>query len=380
MRLLWVAPIEFGKTIHQVGELGTAAALSRKSWEIDFLSIEWPGDSCAFLDKLGFGSHVVRRSTIPGLGGLSFNRSIKKSLPGIIENGDYDVILVEWPGALGVLTGLEKMKDNGIKTPPFLFEDRSPPASGTVLGSLQWIHYDLSWKRVARKADSIEVLVPGLESFVRKRFGDLPPMVHCPSGVDVNRFIPEFASLESKVRVVYHGRLDSNRGLERIEEFGQRLIDMGHDIEITIFGRGPLEKKFQKLSNRLNWLFFLGEIDFDKVPSTISQNHFGILPLPDRLPWRVGSPLKLMEYASSGLPVLATDVDGCKPYSGKDWVCTADKNDPIDHWCNFVKLLIENPDKYHSIAKKARADAEMELTWDHAVRDLDMELKRISTT
>ena len=380
MRLLWVAPIEFGKTIHQVGELGTAAALSRKSWEIDFLSIEWRGDSSAFLNKLGFGSHVVRRSTIPGLGGLSFNRSIKRALPRIVQKGNYDAILVEWPGALGVLRGLKKMNQLGIKCPPFLFEDRSPPASGTILGLLQWIHYDMSWKHVARMADSIEVLVPGLESFVRNRFGDLPKMVHCPSGVDVNRFVPEFTKLESKIRVVYHGRLDSNRGLERIEEFGKRIIELGYDIEITIFGRGPLARKFQKMSNRLNWLNFLGEVDFDEVPSIIAKNHLGILPLPDRLPWNVGSPLKLMEYASSGLPILATDVEGCIPFSEKDWVCLADNKDPINQWCNFVSLITENPEKYKSMAKKARTDAEMELTWDHAVVDLDSELNRISVS
>ena len=380
MKLLWIADIEFGSTIHQVGELGTASALSRKFWEIDFLSVDWEGDSKSFLEKLGFGSFPVHKTKIPGLGGLSFNRSVSKELPRILQSKRYDAILVEWHGSLGAIKALKRLEKDGFETPPFLFEDRSPPAKETILGKLQWIHYDLSWKKSHGAASAIEVLVPGLESFVRERFGELPPMVHCPSGVEVDRFVPKFMPLKSKVKIVHHGSLDSNRGLGRIERFGKMLIDSGIDVEITIFGKGPLRKEFEKISESLPWFTFLGEVEYDAVPELIARNHFGILPLPDRLPWRVGSPLKLMEYASSGLPVLTTNVDGCLPFSGKSWVCAADKFDPFDEWHQCVRDFLENPVLFENAAQQARIDAEKDLTWDKAVEELDSELRRISNT
>ena len=378
MKLLWIADIEFGSTIHQVGELGTAAALSRKSWKIDFLSVKWDGDSVSFLKNLGFGNHLVKKSKLPGMGGISFNLAIRKNLPAILNENRYDAILVEWHGSLGAIGSKDRMKKLGKTTPPFLFEDRSPPARDSLLGKLQWIIYDLSWKRAAPKADAIEVLVPGLESFVRKRFGDLPPMVHCPSGVDVDRFVPKFQPLDSKIKIVYHGSLDSNRGLSRIKTLGTELIRSGKGVEITVFGKGPLENNFARLSRNIEWFNFLGEVDYDKVPAILSEHNFGILPLPDKLPWRVGSPLKLMEYASSGLPVLTTDVDGCLPYSTKDWACLASKANPIEEWLHYISKLLHSPEQYGKVARQARIDAENEMTWDSAVEELDKELKRIS--
>ena len=121
-------------------------------------------------------------------------------------------------------------------------------------------------------------------------------------------------------------------------------------------------------------------MEYDDVPELIARNHFGILPLTDRLPWRVGSPLKLMEYASSGLPVLTTNVDGCLPFSEKSWVCSADKFDPFDEWHQYVCDFLENPVLFENAAQQARIDAENDLTWDKAVEELDSELKRISNT
>ena len=73
------------------------------------------------------------------------------------------------------------------------------------------------------------------------------------------------------------------------------------EINITILGEGQERQFFQKSSERLSWLKFLGKLDFEYVPEIVAGNDFGILPLPDKLPWRVGSPLKIMEFASSGV-------------------------------------------------------------------------------
>jgi len=378
MRLLWVAPIEFGKMVHQVGEIGTADALRRRGWDIEFLSIDSGDEGKNFMRERGFITHTISKSKFPGLGDLTFNRAIIKRLPVLLESGNFDAILVEWAGALGVRRALKRFAKAGGTPPPFLFEDRSPPADPSLVGRMQWLHYDLSWRIAARDADSIEVLVPGLETFVRSRFGDLPPMVHCPSGVEVERFKATESELGNPIRLVYHGRLDRNRGLSRIVELGRRLVENGLEVRVRIFGRGPQSNYFEKEASRYDWLEFLGEVEFHEVAGLVAENDFGILPLPDELPWRVGSPLKLMEYSASGLCVLGTDVDGCIPYADLPWVHLSPSSDPVPDWISRIHDVVRERMRFPELRKFARQGAESKLTWDCAVEDLHQELVRMA--
>ena len=91
MRMLWVAPIVFGETVHQMGQLGTAGALRKKGWEIEFASIDGGPKSSIFMKEMGYNIHQFKTSKIPGLGGFSFNRSLRKGLPTIISEGKVSV-------------------------------------------------------------------------------------------------------------------------------------------------------------------------------------------------------------------------------------------------------------------------------------------------
>ena len=378
MRMLWVAPIVFGETVHQMGQLGTAGALSKRGWNIEFASMDGGDKSSSFMNEMGYNIHQFKVSEIPGLGGFSFNRSLRKGLPSIIMEGDFDVIMADWVGALAVNSILKEIGNNDFHPPPWLFEDRSPPANTTFLGLLQWLHYDRAWKKSAMGADGIEVLVPGLEKFVRGRFGDLPEIVHCPSGVDCDQFKPTQIELGDPIRIVYHGTLDKGRGLSRIIELGKKLTEINISVSITILGEGQEGSLMKSLSEKYEWLEFLGKVSFDDVPRIVAENDFGILPLPDKLPWRVGSPLKIMEFASSGLSVLATDVDGTIPFRNLPWIDLAPHNDPFESWIRYVLSAIEDKRNFRNTRIMAREYSQQNLTWDNAVSQLHQKLCSIS--
>jgi len=335
-------------------------------------------NSEAFMSNLGYSLHQVYASRISGLTGITFLRSVARSLNGIIDMGGYDAIVSEWQCALAVTSVMDKRMKKGLKPIPWLFEDRSPPANSSLLGRLQWLLYDRAWNRAAHKANAIEVLVPGLEKFVRSRYGQLPRMVHCPSGVDCDRFGPSETELDNTIRIVYHGTLDQERGLERIVDLGKALSKIGIAARIRVFGAGPESIKFDQWDEEYDWIEFLGNVQYDDVPSLLSENDFGILPLPDRLPWRVGSPLKIMEYSASGLCVLATDVDGTIPFRDQPWLVCASNNDPLNEWVEYIESTMRKRSDFPSLRKSARVYAENHLTWDKSVEELDRELRRIS--
>ena len=258
MRLLWVTPVTFGKTIHQWGEIGTASALKRRGWEIDFLSPENPGGARETLDKFGFGHIPVKSLKLPGMFNLTFNRNLSKILCNESILSEYDVILSEWQASLGVLRAKKILELRESYFPPWLFEDRSPPAHRTILSYFQWIQYRKAWINAANSSDAIEVLVPGLEKFVREKFQISKPMVHCPSGVDLDKFrISPNPSPNVPIRLVYHGSLTRGRGLSRIIELGNEMDNSEIDFKITVFGVGPLSRLFEKYSKKKDWLDFL---------------------------------------------------------------------------------------------------------------------------
>ena len=375
-RALYVTHLFLGEAIHSTSELSVASALKGKGWNVDFIH---PMNELGkgLLDNYGLGSHPVRKSRLPFLGDLSYIRSVMKKLPSILDDEEYDVIISEWTCAIAVSKVLENRNKKGADSPPWIFEDKSPPAKKSLSSRLQWLHYDYVWKNVAKKADAIEVLVPGLERFVNSRYGNYPEMIHCPSGVDLERFVP-LKSDNGPIRIVYHGSLDEGRGLHRIIEFGEMLDSEGVEFRIFIFGVGSLTNFFLNESKKRSWLEFGGVKEYSEVPKLVAENDIGILPLPDALAWNVGSPLKVMEYAASGLCVLTTDVDGTIPFSGQNWLVRGSKESPLDSWRDFILDLSYN--KKDLVAKKANARlyAENNLSWDVAVNDLHNKMAELS--
>ena len=135
-------------------------------------------------------------------------------------------------------------------------------------------------------------------------------------------------------------------------------------------GDGELSKRFEILSNERVEFDFLGRLESGDLPRKVSENVYGILPLPDALEWNLGSPLKVMEFAASGLKCLTTDVDGTSPFEGQPWICRADKADPVESWFATIIDDQRNPEKVSSERIAARAYAEKNLTWESALKGL----------
>ncbi len=314
----------------------------------------------------------IRHSKIPFLSTLIQNRRFYRAICEISKIGFPGNIMVDWRVFPAYYRASRKIKHKrGSK---LILEDRSPPSGSSIKSKLQWKLYDWCWNKASKNVDFANVLVPELERFVKERFSNLGNLnfIITPSGVDTDRFRPaeNSDSYPELVRIVYHGALDKGRGLSRILELKSELSEEGIRSKITIVGDGDLSPFFQNISKNDEEVVFLGRLESSELPKVVAESDYGILPLPDALEWRVGSPLKVMEFAASGLKCLTTDVKGTSPFSEESWICRADRFSPIEEWKEAVISDFSDSERVNREKVEARKYAEEKMTWEAALSDL----------
>jgi glycosyltransferase involved in cell wall biosynthesis len=133
------------------------------------------------------------------------------------------------------------------------------------------------------------------------------------SGVDCTRFIPRNSGNESRrsLRVLLAARLLWDKGLAEFVDASRRLQKEGRAIEFLLAGDpDPGNPAAVPDATVLQWqadglLKWLGHID--DMPALLAEVDVMVLPS-----YREGLPKSLIEAAACALPLIATDVPGCR--------------------------------------------------------------------
>lgn len=133
------------------------------------------------------------------------------------------------------------------------------------------------------------------------------------SGVDCSRFIPGTSGNEPRrsLRVLLAARLLWDKGLAEFVEASRRLQKEGRAIEFLLAGDpDPGNPAAVPEATVLQWqagglLKWLGHID--DMPGLLAEVDVMVLPS-----YREGLPKSLIEAAACALPLIATDVPGCR--------------------------------------------------------------------
>jgi glycosyltransferase involved in cell wall biosynthesis len=312
------------------------------------------------------------RRKIPLMNTLISNWEFSRIASRLGEDEIPKVAMINWKLIPGFLRATRR--NQPLRRCKLIVEDRSPPVGNSISARLQWAFYSRSWRKASIKADLANVLVPSLEEFIRDRFEppDKLPFIHTPSGVDIENFHPNhsYQAHSGTVKLVYHGALNEGRGLERIQELILQLRSHSVDAIVTIIGDGELSGSFRRLSEENEYVNFLGRLSSEQLPIAIASHDYGILPLPDALEWNVGSPLKIMEFAASGLVCLTTDVRGTEPFSGQRWISRADRHDPVGTWVSRIVQDSRDVPSFDEMREEARSFAISNLTWEESTKEL----------
>lgn len=333
MKLLWITHRRKSE-MSATTRLGISSALGNRGWAIEFMSPD--------------GDYPVKRSKRLGQGHRSFTRSVSAAL-NTIDLSSISVVIVEWTGVEGAAGPLAK------GSVPWVMMDRSPPVATGLIGWLQRKQYGKAWN-IARRLGAGRAVKSAYMATTQS--WDRPSAI-VPAGVDISAF--ETASMNEKPLVVCHGSLDRSRELHRLTKMGVNLL---------LFGEG---NDSQRLANMTR---VEGAGD---VSSRLAGADIGVLHLPNRDVWKQASPLKVAEYAASGLPVVCSDVSGLDRYRDAEWLKLIPLGD--DDACRIaLQTLCGHPiEERRRLGLLARKEAENSMTWAHcteALHEMLLEVKR----
>ena len=164
-------------------------------------------------------------------------------------------------------------------------------------------------------------------------------VVVIPNGINTKKFKP--LKKNKKFSVVYAGRIDYEKGLDRFLEVAKELPE----IKFEIYGDGPdvLNIKYQ-ISNIKNLKYF-GAVSNEKIAKIFGRSHV-FLFLTKR---REGMPMSILEALSSGCAVISTLKDRAS-LSKSGYVLVSSVSESI----SVLKKLRGNPSTFIKYSKLAR--------------------------
>ena len=346
MRLVWLTPDRFDLKVDKSTWLEMAACLSRLGWHVRILAgrkggVRVEGDSYAgLLEWLpAIDLPFLFRITLL----LGMVRWLRRSAT------PHDVVMLN-EDALCILPLLRIL---GIR---FVHLDfRSLPVDThrwkrRLDRFLSW-HLPVRW--FGRMCDGYSFITERLRTEVEREFAlGVLDYVIWQSGVNVARFSSAVGSrpTRERLRLFYHGSISRKRGLGLVIE---ALALARADIEFVVVGEGADRTALEERARELgigDRVQFRGLVAYESIADELACADICICPLPDRMEWRVSSPLKVLEYMASAKPMILTPISAHRDVVGDaDFVVWTGGYSPSD----FGRAISEAIDRFEEISTAA---------------------------
>ena len=191
-------------------------------------------------------------------------------------------------------------------------------------------------------ADSLSCASQQLKTLSSKYGVKRESIFDTPVGADLDKFRPDLDGTQVRQKygiegelVLYIGQLHGAQYVDLFIQAANLVLHKRPDVRFMIVGEGFLELGLKRLVEDLgigDKVIFTGSVPYDDVPSYIAASSVCVAPFRDTLVTRCKSPLKIVEYLSSGKAIVASNVGEVKRMVGG------------------VGILVE-PDNYHSLAE-----------------------------
>ena len=158
----------------------------------------------------------------------------------------------------------------------------------------------------------------GLRDLARATDADVKIDV-IPDGLDPDSFEPALRNANPKVvRCLAIGRLIPRKGFQFLIRAVSQILDkVAHNFEIEIVGDGPYQQELIRLAENLgvtSYVRFAGRVPYPKLPQKYREADIFILPSLSE-----GMPLVVLEAMGTGLPIIASRVEGINELVEEDF-------------------------------------------------------------
>lgn len=174
------------------------------------------------------------------------------------------------------------------------------------------------------------------------------------SGVDLSKFqtVAESAAAPEEMVITFVGRLIREKGIFEFVEAAQKVLSQSRrPIRFVVCGdvdsgnRSAIPVEILDAWKSIDGVQFLGHVS--DVKSVLQNSHLVVLPS-----YREGTPRALLEAAACGLPIIATDVPGCREVvvNGVNGVLV-----PAKDSASLAEAITELTDNWFLMRKYGRA-------------------------
>lgn len=176
------------------------------------------------------------------------------------------------------------------------------------------------------------------------------------TGVDLDLFTPVAKQASQFCHFVYVGRLLKDKGLEELIAAFEILYEKNPSVRLSLFGEidpgNPTSWTAQRRSEVAAMPFIEDIRNSPRIAEDLAQADVAVLPS-----YREGIPQSLMEAAASGLPLIATDVPGCREavQNGVNGILVPAKNSPA--LFDAMLKLTDNQSLRQEMGKASREKA-----------------------
>jgi len=198
-----------------------------------------------------------------------------------------------------------------------------------------------------------------------------------PNGVDLAEFHPPSGPRARSPRLVYVGTLAAWQGVSTLLQAMPTVLAAFPRTELHLIGpaKGREQKGLLKLADRLGLgepeVRFRGPLSPDEIPRELRAASVCLAPLSynDRNVAQGCCPIKVLEYAAVGCPVVASDLPVVRELLGKDEALFCQPGDATD-LARQVIYLLSKPAEADAMGRRAMRRVSQLFSWERAGQQL----------
>jgi glycosyltransferase involved in cell wall biosynthesis len=228
-----------------------------------------------------------------------------------------------------------------------------------------------------RAADRV-VCVSSVTAIYLKSMGAAAEKLHViRNGVDADQFLSDVPPPEGPPRLVYLGTLAPWQGLGCLVRAMPAILAEFPEAEPCLVGpyKKPQYKELLKLASKIGLeegkVQIIGPVKPEEAPTWLAQAAVCLAPLAwsDRNISQGCCPIKLLEYAAAGRPIVAADLPVARELLREGECLFFQPGDPNDLARQVIRLLADRP-AAQAMAERTARRVRRKFTWQRAGEEL----------